>query len=114
MLSKKYRLPVQSFFAERSKTIKNSFFIVRFKENNLSFNRFGVLVSKKVSKKATRRNMLKRMVFNFIKANKLNKDSGAQKRFDALISLLPPTEKASGDEFSDCLGQVVGKMQQNK
>lgn len=114
MLAKKYRLPVQSFFLERSKVIKNDFFIVRFKENIASFNRIGVLVSKKVSKRATRRNFLKRTVFNFIKAHNLNESSTGRKGFDALISLLPRAESAPKSDFLDHLGRVMNKITQNR
>lgn len=42
--------------------VRGSFFLLSFLRNSLSFSRFGIVVSKNVSKKATERNRIKRMI----------------------------------------------------
>ena len=43
-----------------AKSIKNGFLVVKIRENNLQESRFGFVVSKKISNKATVRNTVKR------------------------------------------------------
>lgn len=45
---------------KNSKSFKNNLFIIKTAKNNLGLNRFGFVVSSKVSKKATVRNKIKR------------------------------------------------------
>lgn len=49
---------------------KGNFFSVKRRTNGLSHSRIGVIVSKKNSKTATGRNMIKRLVMNFFRENK--------------------------------------------
>ena len=78
MLKKKYRLPIQEVFQKRGVSIKTPYFLLKIFENNLPFNRFGVIISKKASPIAARRNNLKRIFFNqaqgFISLGKIKKD----------------------------------------
>lgn len=54
-----------------SKKIVNKYFIVYFKENNLSYNRYCVSVSKKIGKAHTR-NLFKRRVKDILMKNSIN------------------------------------------
>ena len=54
-----------------SKKFVNKYFIVYFKENNLSYNRYCVSVSKKIGKAHTR-NLFKRRVKNILMKNNIN------------------------------------------
>jgi len=68
MLAKKYRLPVQNFIGQKSRLIKkNPYFALKIFSAAQDFSRFGIVISKKVSKKATVRNRLKRQIFNFLR-----------------------------------------------
>ena len=53
---------------KNNKFIKNNFFILYMKENNLNYNRFGIAISKKLGK-AVFRNKIKRRIRNLIKEN---------------------------------------------
>ena len=64
MLAKKYRLPIQEVFQKRGASIKTPYFLLKIFENNLPFNRFGVIISKKTEQKSTGRNRLKRLVLD--------------------------------------------------
>lgn len=66
MLAKKYRLLIQNFAGKSGKTAKSPNFSVK-KFENRQFSRFGVIISKKVAKKATERNRIKREIFNFLR-----------------------------------------------
>lgn len=53
---------------KNNKFIKNNFFILYMKENNLNYNRFGIAISKKLGN-AVFRNKIKRRIRNLIKEN---------------------------------------------
>lgn len=59
MLRKRYRLKREIKFLD-PKTLNTPFFTVRIAKNDLSYSRFGFIVSKKIDKRATVRNSLKR------------------------------------------------------
>ncbi|MFA5886876.1 MAG: ribonuclease P protein component [Patescibacteria group bacterium] len=59
---------------------------VKSVDNNLGVNRFGILVSTKVSKKATVRNLIKRRIRSIIKEELEKMKTGK----DLVIIVLPP------------------------
>ena len=65
MLEKKYRLPWGVRF-DKSRSVSTLQFIVKVKPNTLLFNRFGVIVSKKIDKRAVVRNRIKRLIHSII------------------------------------------------
>jgi len=70
MLPKKYRLIKNNDFAEvaqKGKAVFGREISLKWTENNLSFPRFGIVVSLKVDKKATIRNKIKRRIRNILK-----------------------------------------------
>jgi len=67
MLAKKFRLPIQLFFKKAGKNFKSRYFLLKIFSSKLSFSRFGIIVSAKVNKKATERNRLKRLIFDFLR-----------------------------------------------
>jgi len=67
---------------KKGKTLKNKFYIVYFKKNNLSKYRFGISVSKKLGN-AVLRNKYKRKLRNIIDNNK----KSYQKSYDYIIIL---------------------------
>lgn len=67
MLYKQNRLTKKKDFEavfKKGKTAKADFLYARFKNNGLECSRLGFIVSKKVSNKATRRNLIKRRLRN--------------------------------------------------
>lgn len=74
--SLKMATPKENRFKERKsfalvlrkgRTIKGKFLILKFIENSLKKSRFGFIVSKKISKKATDRNKLKRRISEIVR-----------------------------------------------
>ena len=86
MLAKKYKLPIEKFLAKRPLIAGRSDLIgLKILPNNLEFSRFGVVIIKKVSAKATDRNKVKRIIFDFIRIKKFYLKPG----LDILINVFP-------------------------
>jgi ribonuclease P protein component len=67
MLAKRYHLPIQNFLGKKGRVIKTPYFLLKiFPAEQLS-SRFGIVISRKVFKKAVDRNRLKRRIFNFLR-----------------------------------------------
>ena len=105
MLAKKFRLPIQDWLKQRKRitTRKSDFFIIKKSDNNLAFSRFGVVISKKVSKSAVKRNKIKRIIFDFIRLNKLYEITGN----DVVINVLPPAAKLKKEEIEKELTKLL-------
>jgi|YelNatPaOPRAMG01_1025707.scaffolds.fasta_scaffold40440_3 ribonuclease P protein component len=54
---------------KKGKTAKISYLILKYSEHDLPFFRLGVLITKKVSKKATERNKIKRRIREIVRSN---------------------------------------------
>lgn len=65
MLAKKYRLPCRVRFANSS-SFSTLFFIAKVKPNTLLLNRFGVIISKRIDKRAVVRNRIRRLIYTVI------------------------------------------------
>ncbi len=105
MLAKKFRLQIQDWFKKREKTAvrKSDFFIIRFRPNSLPFSRFGILISRKISRGATKRNKIKRIIFNLIRLKKLQKFT----KRDVLITVLAPTTKLTKTEIKKEIEKLI-------
>ncbi|MEK9154513.1 MAG: ribonuclease P protein component [Patescibacteria group bacterium] len=105
MLAKKYRIPIQDWLKERKKINirKSEFFIIKTAANNLSFSRYGLIISKQVSKAAVRRNRIKRIIFNFIRLNKYHELSGR----DILITVLTKSDKLKKEDIEKELKKIL-------
>jgi ribonuclease P protein component len=68
MLKKKYRLLKETNFNKGS-FFTCPFFILKIAKNEKSFSRFGFVVSKKIDKRATARNRIKRQIRVCIETN---------------------------------------------
>lgn len=61
MLKRKYRLSFR-LKPKFQRTFKTPYFVLKAANNNLSYNRFGFMVSKRIDKKAVVRNKIKRLI----------------------------------------------------
>ena len=86
MLTKKYRLPLQNYYKNPGQAVKNSFFSVKVIQSALPFSRFGVVVGSKIDKRASRRNFIRRVIFNWVKFAELHKKPGK----DVIITVFFP------------------------
>lgn len=70
MLRKKFRLPIATFPRHAEIILRNKYFLVKSSKNNLIYNRLGVTFKAKDIKKATKRNNIKRILFDFFQKEK--------------------------------------------
>ena len=100
MLAKKHRLPIQSVLRKNGYSFKSRYFLFKIfsgktrstrstSSGQAVFNRFGVIISKKVSKKAVDRNRLKRIVFDSVKKFTFSQSKDGFNGLDILIILSP-------------------------
>lgn len=108
MLSQKNRIKKSNDFSLLFKrtqgaahSYKNDLFILKVKKNNLGLDRFGFVVSQKVSKKATIRNKVKRRLSEAVRAHLSSTKNGT----DAVLIALPVIEKASFREIKQAVVQ---------
>ncbi len=88
MLPKRNRLKKNKDFEnvfKKGQGFKEDFLYLKIKENNLKSSRFGFVVSKKFSQKATERNKIKRRLRELVKA-KLPK---IKEGIDGVITTMP-------------------------
>ena len=109
MLSKINRLTKKKDFEavfKKGKSVKNSFLIFKILNNNLKENRFGFIVSKKISNKATIRNKIKRRLRAIIA-----KELGGIKNYkDIIIIALPGIEKKEFSEIQSVITNFFKKI----
>jgi len=97
---------------KNSKSFKNNLLIFRIMKNSLGLNRFGFVVSQKVSKKATIRNKVRRRLAEAIRARM--KDIlplGAQVKngTDMVLIALPGIEKKEFSEVKEAINNMLIK-----
>ncbi len=105
MLSKKYRLPIQSFLKTKGKVFKTPYFLLRIFPANFSYSRFGVVVSRKTAARATERNRLRRLAYNFLRDSRDTYSLG-----DYIVNLLPPAANLPKDVFLRELEKLMSRI----
>ncbi len=86
--------------------MKNNFFLIKVAESKLGFSRFGVVVSGKVLKSATKRNQIKRLIYWHISARKLHLKPGK----DVMITVLSKAKGLSRDDLISALRELIIKL----
>ncbi len=107
MLAKKYRLQIQSVLNKSGRTFRGRSFLIKAFPNSEVFNRFGVVISKKVDKKATGRNKIKRLVLDFVKSFVLSEGG---KKNDILIIISPAMIKMEKADIIKELDESLRKI----
>jgi ribonuclease P protein component len=89
MLPKTNRLKKKKDFEtvfKKGKNFKNKAFVLKFAKNGLDYNRFGFIVSQKVSKKAVIRNKIRRRLSEILKIYTNDMEQGIDLVFIALAA----------------------------
>ena len=97
MLPKINRLTKKKDFEavfKKGKSVKNGFLVFKILNNSLLKNRFGFIVSKKVSNKAVVRNKIKRQLSSIVFANLKN----LKNNYDVVVVVYPQVTRK---EFKD-------------
>ncbi len=88
---------------KNSKSFKNNLFILKVIKNNLKLNRFGFVVSQKVSKKAIVRNKVKRRLSEAIRDKMKNMEIGT----DSVLIALSGIEKKEFSEIKKAINDAL-------
>lgn len=116
MLAKINRLKKKKDFervSKKGRSFKEDFLVLRIVSNNLKINRFGFVVSRKVSKKAFQRNKIKRRLRELIRL-KLSK---LKKGADVILIACPGLEAKDFWEIEENINKLFKKakiIQSNK
>ena len=105
MLAKKYRLPIQTVLGKSGATSKNSLFTVKIFPSPLPYCRFGIIISKKTSARATKRNYIRRQFFSAIEPF-IKKEAGK----DILIIVAPAAMRAGSIELRTNIAEALEKI----
>lgn len=108
MLSQKNRITGKKDFErifKKGKSFKEKFLILKVAPNSLNINRFAFIVSRKVSKKATVRNKIKRQIREL---TRLQIDK-AQKGVDGIFIVLPGLENRDSLELKNIFNNLFKK-----
>ena len=68
MLPKKFRLPLDRFSRKRWLSLQSASFLLKFLDNRLGYNRFGIIISAKAERKSVKRNFWRRRFMERIKS----------------------------------------------
>ena len=84
----KRKIDFEKIFSQ-GKTVQNGFFFIYVLKNQLSFNRFAVIVSSKISPEATARNKIRRQILEVVRnlLNKINSGIDPVRSRDTLRAL---------------------------
>lgn len=108
MLPKANRLKKKKDFEKVLRTgtgLKEDFLILKFVSNNLKKSRFGIIVSLKISKKATIRNRIKRRLRQLIRL----KLSEIKKGIDVVLIATPGLETKDFWEIEETINRLFKK-----
>lgn len=109
MLAKKSRLKKNKDFDlvfKEGKTAYGGFLGVKIRKNQLENNRFGILLSTKVSKLAIVRNLYKRRIKNILKNQKPEIKEG----YDCVIIVLPTIINKNYQEIKGEINNTFNKL----
>lgn len=96
MIAKRYKLNIAEFIKKRPTLIKKGpFFAVKSVPNGLLYSKFGVVVGKKIDKRATERNKIKRMFYESIRSRNLQNIPGQ----DVMILIYPDIKQMDPEEI---------------
>ncbi len=105
MLSRKYRLKKEKDFElvfKKGKTFSSKFLFLKIRKNNFGISRFGFVIGKRITKKSTVRNKIKRRLREVIR-KKIEK---IKPGFDVVIIGRPEIV----DKDYQTIDEAVGKL----
>lgn len=108
MLPKENRLKKKKDFDavfKQGEGSKEDFLYLKIKKNNLETSRFGFVVSKKFSKKATERNKIKRRLSELVGL----KMPTLKKGIDGVIVIMPGLKKSGFRELEESINELFKK-----
>ena len=105
MFKKEFRLPKNVKFNKENQFFSN-FFSIKVDDNKKDFNRFGIIVSKKIDSRAVIRNKIKREIRRCIEENEKNVPAGK----DMLIIVRPGIKDRQINEICESVSKLFKKI----
>ena len=108
MLPKQNRLKNKRDFNgvfKHSRGYRDNFLLLKARKNDLAFSRFGIVVSKKVSKKAVVRNKIRRRLSGIIKKDLAKIKKGV----DVVLVASPGLEKEKFEKLEEEMKRILKK-----
>jgi len=102
MIAKKFRLPRQIFSERPAGRVNTDYFLIKVFKNNLTHNRFGVVISAKVDKRSSKRNFWRRAILNYAR-----RQTGFGKDFLVVVS--PRIRELSKSEVEQEVEKILKK-----
>jgi len=90
---------------KNSKSLRTNFFILKIRENGLGINRFGFVVSQKVSKRAVVRNRVRRRLSDIMRSESENIKIGT----DLVVIAFPGIDKKEFSEVKNFVESALTK-----
>jgi ribonuclease P protein component len=109
MFQKKYRLPANVRLSHPENTY-TAYFLAKIAKNNLDFNRYGFIISKKVAKLAVDRNRLKRRFRAALEEMHKNLPVGYDFLFSLKKEAMDQTTQVLHDEIKKTLDKWENKV----
>ncbi len=103
MLAKKYRLKIQTTLRAGGRVIRGRYCWIKFLPAGAEHPRVGVVIGLRVHKLASRRNVIKRFIYDAL-AGYVR--SGA--KFDLILIVQPPARDADKHAIIDELRDLIG------
>lgn len=104
MFKRKYRLPA-NFRLQKASLVSTPLFSVKIGKNRMEHNRYGIVVSKRIDKRASARNKIKRILRRFLEENHDIIPQGN----DILVIAKPAIVGVSGEKLHEQMGIALKK-----
>lgn len=120
MIAKKYRIPREkiSLIMEKGADMRSRLFIIRYIKNNEQFNRYRVIISRKLASKAIQRNRLRRQIYEVArldeKLDQKSEESVREIHFDLVLIPKKIILEAPFKEIESDLKKVVTNLKNGK
>lgn len=106
MLGKNHRLLIKRALVFK-RSLSSPLFFVKFDKNNLSYSRFGFIISKKIDKRATVRNRLRRLFWTGIQEDLENIGPGKDFLFIIKSAALQKTHQEIAGEIKKTMKRAT-------
>jgi ribonuclease P protein component len=103
MLPKKLRVAVQLFPKQAKAVLTDDYVLIKEHPNGLNYHRLGVVIGRHILLRATDRNKLKRLIFDFLRPWLVSSSQNASQGKDLLIVLKAPIIKLDSQELKNKL-----------
>jgi ribonuclease P protein component len=103
MIAKKYRIErtLIDYILKKGESLTSRLFIVRYKKNDKSFNRYRTVISKKIENKATKRNLIRRRIYEAITVTEAAKNIKKIENTENKDIILIPKKQIVNTEYRE-------------